>query len=69
MRRIISVTIQNSSHQKRNREEVKNIEIRYLPDLSIYNLLSVFVLVQRILYYYCNYPIHHLYFGEVEIPY
>ena len=29
-------------HQNKNREEVKNREIRYLPDLSIFNLLSVF---------------------------
>ena len=34
---------------KFNREEVKNREIRYVPDLSIVNLLSVFVLVQIIL--------------------
>ena len=40
-----------------------------MPDLSIYNLLSVFVLVQIILNYYPNYPNHHLYFGEVETPY
>ena len=30
-------------HQNKNREEVKNREIRYLPDLSIVNLLSDFV--------------------------
>ena len=62
------VLIQNSLHQNKNREEVKNSEIRYLPDLSILNLLSV-VLVQIILNYYPNYPTHRLYFGEVETPY
>ena len=36
---------------------------------SFSNLLSVFVLVQRILIYYPNYPTHRLYFGEVETPY
>ena len=42
----------------------------YFPDLSISNLLSVFTLVmQRILNYYPNYPIHRLYFGKVEAPY
>ena len=41
----------------------------YLPDLSIVNLLSVFVLVRRILNYYPDYPTHRLYFGEVETPY
>ena len=39
---------------------------KYLPDLSIFNLLSVFVLVQRILNYY---PTYRLYFGEVKTPY
>ena len=53
----------------KNREEVNNREIRYFPDLSIFNLLSVYVLVRRILNYYSNYPTHHLYFGEVETPY
>ena len=66
MSRIIRVIIQNSSYQNKNREEVKNREIRYLPDLSIVNLLSVFVLVRRILNYY---PTHRLYFREVETPY
>ena len=47
---------------------MKHREIRYLPDLSIFNLLSVFVLVQRILNYYSYYPTHRLYFGEVETP-
>ena len=60
---------QNSLHQNKNREEVKNRELRYLPDLSIFNLHSVFVLVQRILNYYPNYPTHRLYFGEVETSY
>ena len=69
MSRIIRVIIQNSLHQNKNREEVKNREIRYLPDLSIFTLLSVFVLVQGILNYYPNYPTHRLYFGEVETPY
>ena len=59
----------NSLYQNKNREGVKNREIRYLPDLSIVNLLSVFVLVERILNYYPNYAIHCLYFGEVETPY
>ena len=49
--------------------EVKNTEIRYLPVLSIFNLLSVYVLVQKNLNYYPNYPTHRLYFGEVETPY
>jgi len=44
------------------RSEVLSI---HLPDLSIFNLLSVFVLVRRINYY----PTHHLYFEEVETPY
>jgi len=44
MSSIIRVIIQNSLHQNKNREEVKDREIRYLPDLSIVNLLSVFVL-------------------------
>ena len=34
--------------------------------ISIFNLLYVFVLVQRIMNKYPNYPIHRLYFGEVE---
>ena len=37
--------------------------------LSIVNLLSVFVLMQNFLYYYPNYPTHRVYFGEVETPY
>ena len=69
MSRIIRVIIQNSFHQNKNREEVKNRKIRYLPDLSIFDLLSVFVLVQRILNYHPNYPTHRLYFGEVETLY
>ena len=67
MSRIIRVIIQNSLYQNKNREDVKNREIRYLPDLSIVNLLSV--LVQRILNYYPNYPTHRLYFGEFKTPY
>ena len=63
------VIIQNSLHRNINREEAKNREIRYLPDLSILNLLSVYVLVQRIFNYYPNYHTHRLYFGEVEIAY
>ena len=63
---MIRVIIKNSLHQSKNRDEVNNRGIRYLPDLSIVNLLSVFVLVQRILNYY---PTHRLYFGEVEKPY
>ena len=64
MSRIIRVLIKNSLHQNKNREEVKNSKIRYLPDLTIVNLLSVYVLVQRILNYYLNYPIHRLYLGK-----
>ena len=45
MSKIIRVIIQKKLHQNKRREEVKNIEIRYLPDLSIVNFLSVFVLV------------------------
>ena len=61
MSRIIRVvTIQNSLHQNKNREEVNNREIRHLPDLSIFNLHSVFVLVQRIFNHYPNYPSHIL---------
>ena len=69
MSRIISVIIQNSLQQNKNREEVKNREIRYLPDLSIFKLLSVFVFVQIFLYYHPNYPTRRLYFEEVEIHY
>ena len=47
MSRLIRVLIQNSLRQNKNREEVKNRDIRYLPDLSIFNLLSVFDLVQK----------------------
>ena len=46
----------NDLHQNKNREQVNNREIRYLPDLSIVILLYVFVLVQRILNDYPNYP-------------
>ena len=42
MSRIIRVIIQDSLHQNKNREEVNNREIRYLPDLSIDNLLSLY---------------------------
>ena len=42
MSRIIRVLIQNSLHQNNNREDVNNREIRYLPDLSIVNLLLCF---------------------------
>ena len=66
---ISRIIIKNSSYQNINREEVTNREIRYLPDLSIFNLLSVFVLVQRIWSYYPNYLNHHLYFGEIETQY
>ena len=69
MSRIIRVIFQNSLHQNKNREEVNNREIRYLPDLSIFNLRSVFVLVQRILNYYPNHPTHSLYFEKVKTPY
>ena len=37
--------------------------------LSIVNLLSVFVLMQNFLYYYPNYPTHRVYFGEIDSPY
>ena len=69
MSKIIRVIIQISLNPNENREEVRNRESRYLPDLSIFNLPSVFVLVQRILNYHPNYPTHRLYFGEVETPY
>ena len=69
MSRIIREIIQNSLHQNQNGEDVKHGEIGYLPDLSIFNLLSVFVLLQRSLNYFPNYPTHRLYFGEVETPY
>ena len=69
MSKIIGVKIQNTLYQKKNREKVTNRKIRYIPDLSIFNLLSVFVLVRRILNYYPYYPTHRLYFGEVETPY
>ena len=69
MSRIIRVIIPNYLNQNKNREDVKNRGIRYLPDLSIFNLLSVFVWVQKMLSYYPNYPTHGLYFGEVETPY
>ena len=48
MSRIIKVSIQNSLHQSKNREEVKNREIRYLPDLSIFNMS------RNTLYMHCN---------------
>ena len=54
---------------ERSNIEAKIWEIRYLPDLSIFNLLSVFVLIQWILNYYPNYPTHRLYFGEEKTPY
>ena len=63
---MIRVLIQNSLHQNQNGEDVKNGEIGYLPDLSIFNLLSAIVLVGRILNYYPNYT---LYFEEIEIAY
>ena len=56
-------------HQNKTREEINNREIMYLPDLSIVNLLSVFVLVQRILNYFPDYCTDSLYFGQVETPY
>ena len=66
MSRIIRVLLLNYLQQNKNREEVNNREIRYLPDLSIVNLLSVFVLALGILNYY---PYLRLYFGEVTTPY
>ena len=69
MSRIIKVIIQKSLCQNKIREEVEHREIRYLPYLSIFSLLSVFVLVQIICNYYLNYPTHRLYFGEVETTY
>ena len=44
MSRKIMVIIQNSSYQNINKDEVNNREIRFLPDLSIFNLLSVYIL-------------------------
>ena len=64
---IIRVITQNSLYE--NREEVNNRDLRYLPNISIVNLLSVFVMVERILNEYPNYPTRRLYFGEVETPY
>ena len=69
MSRIIREIIKIYLYQNKIEEEVKNIEIMYLPDLSIFNFLSVFVLVQRILNYHPHYPTHRLYFGEVETHY
>ena len=66
MSRIIRVIIKNYLHQNRNREEVKNRKIMYLTDLSIVNLLSVYVWVRRILNYYPNYPTHRLYFEKLK---
>ena len=43
MSRIMRVIIKKKLYQNKNREEVENREIRYLPDLFIVNLLSVFV--------------------------
>jgi len=40
MSRIIKLLIQNSLHQNKNREEVKNSEIGYLSDLSIFGARS-----------------------------
>ena len=57
MNRIIRVIIQIFLHQND------------LPDLYIVNLLSVFVLVQRILNDYPNYHTQRLYFGDVETSY
>ena len=57
------------SLENENREEAENRKIRYLPDLSIFNLLSDSVLVQRILNYHPNHPTHRFYFGEVETPF
>ena len=56
-------------YQNINREEVKNRDIKYLPDFSIFNLFSVYVLVRRILKHHPNYPTRRLYFEEVEIHY
>ena len=67
MSRIVRVIIQNSSYQYINREEVNNREIRYLPYLYIFNLLSVHVLVRRTLNYYTETPYSEV--KEVETPY
>ena len=37
--------------------------------LTIVNLFSIHVLVQRLLNYFPNYSTRRLYFGEVETPY
>ena len=37
--------------------------------LTIVNLFSIYVLVQRLFNCYPNYSTHRLYFGEVETPY
>ena len=62
---MIRVIIQNNLYQNKNREEVKNREIRSLISLFLTSYLF-FVLVKRILNYY---PTHLLNFGEVETPY
>ena len=69
MSTIIRVIIQKCLHQKKNREDVKNREIRYLPDLSTVNFLSVFLSVRRILNYYHNYPTRRLNLREVKTSY
>ena len=58
MSRIIRVIIQKSLYQNINRKR-----------LTIVNLFSIYILVQRFLNYYPNYSTHRLYFGEVEAPY
>ena len=37
--------------------------------LTVVNLFSIYVLVQRLLNYYPSYSTRRLYFGEVETPY
>ena len=49
--------------------EQDNLDINSLLTSLLLTSSLVFVLVQRILNYYPNYPAHRLYFGEVETAY
>ena len=54
------VIIQDSSYQNIDREEVKDREIRYLPNLSIVNLLSVYILGKVETPYYISHLMYPL---------
>ena len=58
MSRIVRAIIQKSSY--RNITEKR---------LTMVNLFSIYVSVQRLLNNYPNYSTHRVYFGEVETPY